>query len=432
MTSFFLQASDLRSRRAGGSLFAFKMILAALCAFQAAMWICDRGAIFSRDGLLPDELMRIYFPSGVLSFGESLGVPLAWAQMALALLIVFSARLQNLAFLLIFVLEAFLRRRAFLFTNAGDSLLSVLCLFAALTPAVTPRGWRTSEVRLKDLLSLYILYSIIYLQNFYFKLQSSWGRGRGLQDALAHLELARFPLAEGAPPSWLVGVNNGAIVLVFLSAFAPWIHPRYRKVKIGLVLATTLYHVGANVLLSLSWLSLPFLALQVLLFSSEGSPEGKAGPPVTEGRFMAGLFLCLIGFWGLPRVDEMASFSAHGNLLYVHNWNMFAPPPPSTGAWRAELRNGEGRVRSFGEKEIKAQLGLRDSQHEYKYLYNLRRSESFPLRARLGAILCRRFDAGADESLRLVYQARYFETEESKTIVFGEERCSADEPRKPH
>ena len=424
MKSLFIKPSDFSSRISDKPLVVFKYLLAGLSLYQAFLWFLDRNAIFFDNGLFPDQLLKSFYPNGLYSFGESYGVLLIGLQALIAIIAVLSMRSQNVAFFFLFLIEAFLRKRNFFFTNAGDSLLGALCLFAALTPAVKWKKNDHSKIKVGDLLALYILYSIIYFQNFYFKLQSRWITGEGLRDTLRHQELARLAMDSFANSRAAVILNHIALLLVLVSAFSPWIHPRHRKLKYVFWASTVAYHVGANALMDLSWLSVPFLSLQILLWgkieTSEPVPENNYS---WSWRNVIGLCLCLLGFWGVRRADELAAFADHANIVFVHNWNMFAPPPPLTGRWEAIVKGPNGSTLKVDEEGIKKILSLRDSQHEYKYLYNLRRTEAFPVRRQLQKFLCEKIGKSGDE-VQLNYQAHFFESDESRTIAFAPRPCN--------
>lgn len=415
----WIGSQDLRKEIRSEPLLIFKLGLSLLVLIQVACWLFDFGAVFTEGGLFPRELVNLYNPSRLLGWDENFFLILLLLQAVLAICVWFS-RWQNGALLLLFVIEVILRKRNFFFTNLGDHFLGVLCLYSALTPAVSLR--KREAIYLYDILPLSLLTSIVYAQNFYFKVTGRWGEGLAVEDILQHLELIRSVDVAHllAPFSGLLTYLG--LLIVFLSIFTPFVNPQKTRWRWGLVTANIGYHVFANVIMSLSWLSLPFMISQIpLLVFYRSQMQADLRPAALGAKFYIGLFLCLSGFYGIKQSEKLWVFSTTNNIFYTHNWNMFAPPPPSTGFWVARSYGPAG-VHEISQEDLVKLAGLKDSQHSYKFFYNLRRAESEPLRQHWLTQLCQKIQPNPSQ-VEMEYQVYFFQNKKTEKIFFGKKEC---------
>lgn len=400
-------------------LLFYKWGISLCVAIQAAGYWLDANLIFSSQGLFPGHLVDLYYPSGVFGFESATGRLICLLLLAFSSLAIF-ARLQTFSFLVIAGLEMILLKRNFPFVNAGDSALIYLSLMAALTPSLS---WKTrnSAIPIQSLLPLMALVSIVYLINLGAKLSSRWLTGNGLHDSLRHLELVRQPMAVEIHPGLIV-LNYLAVLLILVAVFVPWISFGKSKLKNFLVITVIIYHLSANFVFRLSWLSLPYIALELSLLVFKSKGPRQVALRTSSWKPKVAWALVLLGFAGMKGPGEPSSFSENSGFPLGHNWYMFAPPPPASYQWQIQLTTNENK------ESVPLEVAFnKDSfsvfQHQYKFINNLRRSESVPIAEHFSKWLCRNLEANGLKAVKLNYSVLVFQTEETFKVDYPEVSC---------
>jgi hypothetical protein len=421
MKPIFLNTDELKYRTSSHFLLIFKYGVLCTVIIQTLGFLFDYDLIFSFSGHFPHSVSRIYLTNPIFMHFDSYAKYMLLIMIFLAIS-AFAYRLQTFFFVCLFVCEWLLTRGAFFFTNAGDTALLFLTLMGALTPPVSFA--KRPHISIVQILPIYALTTIIYIINFFLKLTSDWGRGKGLYDSLSHHEISwpfTFNLAENPVVSFL---NYFAIFIVFLMALTPVISLTRKRLRNSLVAIGIIYHLAANLLFHLSWLSLPFIFLQIALFSPR-----KIFPKLNTISILkywkpqiAGIFL-ISAFFGLRAGSEIIVLK---DFIFPigHNWYMFAPPPTSTLQWELKIDTKKESI-IWSQAELSSRFHFFIFQHQYKFFYNMRRAEALPLADRFENLLCQQ---AANEipdivAVQLRLYLRSFDTDEPRIIEYPIKPC---------
>ncbi len=418
----FLSKKELALEISIVPLLIFKIGLILSILIQVYAYFRDSSLIYGNQSLFPPQIADLYLTSGVLALSQNVGPQILIVIFGLAILTLFK-RPQRFSFGLLALLEILLNQRNFIFSNRGDYSLVYFCLMAALVPTVTFNN-RKQKIRIAEMFPLFLLHSIIYFLNFVFKISSAWGRGDGLKFTLNHVELLRWPVKLDS--SQMLFLNYSAILTIMFAGFSAFISVRLSRTRTFMSVLTIGYHLVANLLMRLSWLSMPFLFLEIAMFcfrSTEIKP-GKGTPGIFHWTQKIAIALLLIGFFGIKDVGDLSVFDGRQNIFLGHNWYMFSPPPPMSGEWRALIKSWD-KNRPIYMAELRQKLGFFLFQHEYKYFFNLRRTELLPVVGRLGQKLCEIYKVENPKEIQLIYSGRLFEKSESFEMKYQAVDCTA-------
>lgn len=423
MTSLLVSKDDLLETRVSSQvlkIFKFGVLLMVLV--QIIGFYIDSDLIFSEGGLFPLSVTNVYFQNPLI-IGIGLYIHPFLLGMTFFTILAFHKRLQTFCFLVLFFCEWLLTRRAFLFCNAGDTALLFFTLMAALTPTVSFTS--RNKIRTLQVFHLYILAAIIYCMNFFLKISSAWGSGRGLHDSLAHKEIVWPYLLGWADSRGVVFFNYAAMATIFLLAIGPLVSPRRPRLRNSLISLGIAYHVLANVLFRLSWLSIPFILLQVALLVPD-QPDIAATPTLKKklpGKVLIALIFLMCAFFGVRSGSELLILK--DNVFPVgHNWYMFAPPPSGSLEWSAHIRiPGEEIV--WSQPTLSQKTSFFIYQHQYKFFYNMRRAEMVPVVLNYNKYLCQ---WALDDHLQVIdlqlsLKTFYFNTETERTVTYPMDPC---------
>jgi hypothetical protein len=420
----FINKKDLSFEVSIFPLFLFKLGLIFSMAMQVYGYFRDSSLIFGEQGLFPPLLVNQYLSSRVLSLAQNYGPSILCLIFGLSVLTLFK-RSQRLSFITIALLQILLNQRNFIFSNGGDSSLVYFCLMAALSPVATWSN-RRQKIFVAELLPLFLLHSIIYFLNFIFKISSAWGRGDGLRNTLSHVEMLRLPVSLSQPQ--MLSLNYLAILIILVAGFSALVSVRLVRVRTILAVIIISYHLVANLIMRLSWLSLPFIFLEIAMCTSQPTEASVASAVKQDAKIVfrwpqqIAFALLLIGFFNIREVGDLSAFDERSYLFFGHNWHMFAPPPPMTGEWHAFLKS-EDQNRSILMPELKQKLNFYLFQHEYKYFFNLRRTELVPVVSRLGKKLCELYQVENPREIQLVYSGHLFDRDENFEIKYEPVDC---------
>jgi hypothetical protein len=418
----FINKQDLQREISKAPLLVYKLGLTICIWLQLIGYLEDAKLIFSDQGVFPDGLVTTYFPSHLLSYGERGGV-FVLLMLFLLSLSALTCRFQKISFFLIALLEIILIRRNFIFVNSGDLTLIYFSLMASLTPVAT---WstRNEPVIVLQVLPLWLLHSVIYSLNFIAKISSAWGVGTGLLYSLNHTEMLRWPVTFS--PATLLVLNYISVLVILTAAVSALISPRCSLARSSTAILLIGYHLCANLVLNLSWLSFPFIFLEVAMVAwparnINGFQSESTGHSFHWQQKLA-LILIAIGFFGIREAGDIVAFDDRDYILLGHNWYMFAPPPRSTGEWQAVIAGPSAHTIDMAE--LKKDLHFFLFQHEYKYFFNLRRSELIPVSRRLSQKLCEIHQYEKPSSIQLVYSGHLFDKAQDFEIKYEAIPCS--------
>lgn len=365
---------------------------------------------------LDGDMMRLLFSDALaLKFEKTLYVNffsnlqgLYFIGVFFLLYLAILERWQSLGFFLLFVCELMLNKRFFMFTQVGDKALIYLCLLMAFLPRLSwsKRNQFTSILLLSPILFLRL---VIYLVNFHNKLYSSWAEGEGFANVLNHKEMLReFSLSF--PLSWSLTINYLVVVVFGFICITPLVPYAFKKTRNSLIVVCLIYHLVANLMLRLDWLSMPFIFLELSLWSGGYSHESIVLKKWNL-KFVVGLIFVILGFFSIQ--EDLSDVLNRRSLLpFGHNWAMFAPPPPLTGEWRFEVKKGDN-VKWLSQQEVSQKINFKFFQHDYKYFYNLRRVELVSLLPSLSKAICAFDKLALGTEITPIYQGVFFSNKQA-------------------
>jgi hypothetical protein len=370
-----IAALDLRS------LALFRIGLGLTVAVDAIWRLVDVEVFLTDSGMRPRgndalaELLKgpsLYLLNGSIPFASAL---LAFAVLAgLALAVGFRTRIAAIA---CWVLVVSVQNRNPAVTSGADSVLAMMCLLACFLPLDarfsvdrarigaenTPAGQLASTWAT---LALVVQLVIIYAFNVINKLPgASWRNGRAVQDAL-HIDQHTTPIGVFVldhlrflcmPMTYGTLLVEACAFLLLVPVTAKLITQQRRdRLRLGLVIAMWLLHIGFGVCLYLMLFSpVCMVAWSALLPSSvwqrSSSPQlapGAAPEPRTS-PWAAALLAVLM----LAQLFSNTAVSVHGSspinritqpLHISPTWKMFSPNPGLNAGWfviPATLANGD-------------------------------------------------------------------------------------------
>lgn len=340
--------------------------------------------------LLPIDTVLSFFPESVAGFFyESLfnifqnNFQVVAVALVLASLI---RRLEAISFILLSFFCFIFTERFFVLGHIGDYLYCFLFFHLAFVSTSLKEN-KEKFFTLTDLGPIIILRTIIYVFNIWNKLSSSWSTGSGFSQSLRHLELSQFPEFPMIFPNITIILNYFLIIVLVLIVFGPFISFRFPKLKLGLSLLCIAYHFGGISFFKLDGISIPFVILEVMLFTRVLSQAPEKRPNLLKKRTVFSLVVLTLGFFNItPRGNH---FERPFNLPMGHNWYMFAPPPPVTGQWSFAITQKKNEEIHLTKNDIELKLQIPEGIRSYKYFYNLRRIDSFAFIENLFQTLCR-------------------------------------------
>ncbi len=233
----------------------------------------ELSALFGSTGVLPSQ------PGGAGTWGLMAVLPQHVAVIVCALgLLISSACLlvgyrTRLAAALVFAgLVSFQRRNPFVF-DSGDSLLRIIALYLALSPAgeslsidrlrrAGDRFWESPSRAMWPLRLMQIQLSVIYLATLWIKARgSAWNEGTAVSYALRLRDLHRFPVPHFLTSSVVVSglLTYGTLAIELSLALLVW-NRRARPWVLGLGVAL---HLGIEYSIRVGFLTLGMLVLYV-------------------------------------------------------------------------------------------------------------------------------------------------------------------------
>ncbi len=243
--------------------------------------VVDLSALFSSTGILPSEpgAPGTWGLMAVLP-GHAALIVCAVVLLAAAVCLLVGYR-TRLASVLVFAgLVSFQRRNPFVF-DSGDSLLRIIALFLALSPAgaslsidrlrkARERFWEFPSRAVWPLRLMQIQLSVIYLATVWAKARgTAWNHGTAVSYALRLKDLNRFPVPHLLTSSTVLSsvATYGTLATEFALAVLVW-NRKARPWVLGLGVAL---HLGIEYSIRVGFFTLGMLVIYVAFVPSDAA-----------------------------------------------------------------------------------------------------------------------------------------------------------------